>query len=76
MKNTQETTQENLNLRVLIPSLTTSIYRDLMTLNTSQSIKILDFILSSYLNKVVRKKTLTLMLHKVFFFFFFFLIFI
>ena len=43
MKNTQETTQEKLNLQVPIPSSTPLIYRDLMKLDTSQYIKIQDF---------------------------------
>ena len=43
MKNTQEIAQEKLNLQVSIPSLKPSIYRDLMKLDTSQSIEIQDF---------------------------------
>ena len=43
MKDTQESAQEKLNLQVLIPNSTHSIYRDLMKLDTSQSIEIRDF---------------------------------
>ena len=43
MKNTQETVQEKLNLQILIPSSTPSIYRDIIKLDTSQSIEIQDF---------------------------------
>ena len=43
MKDTQEIAQEKLNLQVLIPNSTHSIYRDLMKLDTSQSIEIRDF---------------------------------
>ena len=43
MKNTQEIAQEKLNLQVPIPSSTPSIFRDLMKLDTSRSIKIWDF---------------------------------
>ena len=43
MKNTQEIAQEKLNLQVPIPSSTPSIFRDLMKLDTSRSIKLWDF---------------------------------
>ena len=43
MKNTQETVQEKLNLQILIPSSTPSIYRDLIKLDTSRSIEVQDF---------------------------------